>query len=153
MELPGWVTVLPAVNASLNGLALLLLLTGYTLIRQGKQSQHKRVMLCAFATSIAFLGCYLVYHFALSHYTGEPSKRFPGTGGVKYVYYTILISHVLLAAAVPVLALMTIYRAWKQDWPRHRRIARLTFPIWVYVSATGVIIYLMVYHWPVLPPV
>jgi uncharacterized membrane protein YozB (DUF420 family) len=105
-------------------------------------------MLFAFGTSVAFLGCYLTYHFALSHYTGTHGKPFEGTGGARMVYYTILISHVILAAAVPMLALLTISRGLKEQWPAHRRIARITFPIWLYVSVTGVIIYGMLYHWP-----
>ena len=145
---PDWVRLLPPINASLNGLATVLLLAGYCLIKQRKQQAHKKVMLSAFGTSVAFLVCYLVYHFALKHYTGHPSKSFPGTGVIRTVYFGILISHVLLAFTVPVLALMTIYRGLKSDWERHKRVARITFPIWLYVSVTGVIIYFMVYHWP-----
>ena len=149
MEVPGWVTLLPAINAGLNATATVLLLFGYGLIRRGKRDAHQRTMLTAFAVSIAFLTCYLVYHFALHHYTGSGSRSFPGLGAVRFVYFCILISHVVLAAVVPVLALITIYRAWKEQWDRHRRIAKITFPIWVYVSVTGVIIYGMLYHWPI----
>lgn len=144
-ELVQW---LPAVNASLNGLATILLLSGYVAIKRRQVQTHKTLMLSAFATSIVFLACYLVYHWALHSLTGEPGKKFTGVGIIRPIYFTILITHVLLAAAVPVLALMTIYRAWKQNWLAHKRIAVITFPIWVYVSVTGVVIYGMLYHWP-----
>jgi protein SCO1 len=145
-ELVRW---LPAVNASLNGLATVLLLCGYAAIRRRRIRAHASLMLSAFATSVVFLGCYLVYHWALHSLTGEAGKKFTGVGMIRPVYFTILITHVILAAAVPVLALMTIYRAWRRNWIGHKRIAVITFPIWVYVSVTGVIIYLMLYHWPV----
>ena len=106
-------------------------------------------MLLAFTTSIAFLICYLAYHFALHHYTGEAGQKFQGTGAIRPVYFTILITHVLLAAAVPFLAIATIRLGLKEKWERHKKIARIPFPIWLYVSVTGVIIYLMLYHWPV----
>lgn len=148
--MPEWVTWLPTVNASLNGLATILLMVGYLLVRrmpvetdlwQKRMEAHKRVMLSAFGVSVIFLVCYLVYHA----YAG--SKPFEGTGLIRPIYFAILITHIVLAAAVPVLALMTIYRGLKGQWERHKRIARLTFPIWLYVSITGVIIYLMLYHW------
>jgi protein SCO1/2/putative membrane protein len=141
VQTPEWVASLPAVNATLNSLSTVLLVVGYVLIRRGKCLAHKRVMLCAFGVSVAFLCCYLVYH----GYAG--SKPFTGTGPVRSVYFAILISHVILAAAVPFLAAITIYRGLRQQWERHRRIARVTFPIWLYVSVTGVIIYFMLYHW------
>jgi protein SCO1/2/putative membrane protein len=148
-QLPEWAAVLPAVNAGLNGLAGVLLLVGYALIKQQRRSAHAYAMIASFVTSIIFLGCYLVYHYALHEYTGEPGKRFGHSGTVLgTTYLAILVTHVVLAAAVPVLASMTLYRAWRQDWVRHRRIAVITFPIWVYVSGTGVIIYVMLYHWP-----
>lgn len=149
MDVPPWVTMLPAVNAGLNGLATVLLLVGYALIRGNRRVAHQRTMLCAFGVSIAFLACYVAYHAALHHYTDSGSRPFEGTGPIRPIYYTILITHVVLAAVVPVLALITIYRGLKQQWDRHRRIARVTFPIWVYVSVTGVVIYLLLYHWPV----
>lgn len=141
--LPDWVRALPAVNASLNGLATILLLTGYVLIKLKHAHSHKVCMLSSFATSIVFLGCYLVYHW----FAG--SKKFPGTGTIRTVYLLILVTHIVLAAAVPVLASMTMYRAFRGQWEKHKRIARITFPIWVYVSVTGVVIYVMLYHWPV----
>lgn len=149
MTAPDWVYFLPTVNAGLNSLATVLLITGYLLIKRGHQGAHKQVMLGAFATSVVFLVCYLAYHFALKHYTGASSQPFQGQGVIRPVYFTILITHVILAAVVPVLASITIYRGLKQQWEKHRRIARVTFPIWLYVSLTGVIIYGMLYHWPV----
>ena len=139
--MPSWVSWLPAVNASLNGLATVLLVSGLVLIRFNRKEAHKRVMLSAFGVSVVFLICYLVYHA----YAG--SKPFPGSGMMRPFYFSILISHILLAAAVPVLALITIYRGLKGQWDKHRRIARVTFPIWLYVSVTGVMIYWMLYHW------
>ncbi len=149
MPPPTWVGSLPAVNAGLNTLALLLLVGGWVLIRRGHRDAHRRTMLVAFATSIVFLACYLVYHAARHHYTGAAQMRFAGTGAIRIVYFTILVSHVFLAAVVPVLAIVTIRRGLRQQWESHRRIAKVTFPIWVYVSLTGVIIYLMLYHWNV----
>ncbi|MBI1314242.1 DUF420 domain-containing protein [bacterium] len=148
VELPDWLAALPAVNASLNGLSTLLLLLGLWLVKSGRKIAHRNVMLSAFAVSVIFLGCYLTYHQGLHHYTGTHGKEFTGTGAVRYVYFGILVSHVVLAALVPVLAIITIVRGLKADWVRHRRIAKLTFPIWLYVSITGVVIYLMLYHLP-----
>ena len=141
-------SALPPVNAALNGLATLLLVGGFVLIKLGRRDAHQRAMLSAFVASMAFLACYLTYHAALHFHTGSGHVAYSGAGLLKALYLAILISHVTLAAAVPVLALVTIYRAWKGDWPRHRRMAKVTFPIWLYVSVTGVIIYVMLYHLP-----
>jgi len=141
VDVPDWVAFLPTVNASLNASAAVLLLVGYALIRSGRREAHKWVMLTSFAVSIVFLACYVVYH----SYAG--SKEFSGTGPIRTVYFTILISHIILAVTVPVLASITIYRALKKEWAKHRRIAKITFPIWLYVSVTGVIIYMMLYRW------
>jgi uncharacterized membrane protein YozB (DUF420 family) len=130
---------LPTINASLNALCTVLLIYGYTLIRQGKREQHKRVMLSAFAVSIIFLICYLVYHYNVG------SVPYQGQGAMRTVYFTILISHVILAALVPVLAILTLWRAFQERFDKHRKIAKITFPIWLYVSITGVIVYLMLY--------
>ena len=151
-DLPGWAATLPTVNALLNSLAPTLLVAGFVLIKKNKRDAHRNVMLTAFGTSVVFLGCYLVYHFALHHYTGTHGKAFPETGAARVVYLAILISHVVLAAVVPVLAIITIVRGLNADWERHRKIAKITFPIWLYVSVTGVVIYLMLYHWPVADP-
>lgn len=131
---------LPAVNATLNGTAAALLVTGYTLIRKGRVYAHKRVMLTAFGVSVAFLICYLVYHAQVG------SVHYPKTGVIRIVYFTILITHTVLAACVPVLAVITLRRALRGDFQRHRRIARWTLPIWLYVSVTGVVVYLMLYR-------
>lgn len=148
-DLPEWAARLPMVNASLNGLATVLLLAGFALIKAKKVEAHKMAMLSAFSTSVIFLACYVIYHAALWLYTKSHGKPFAGEGIVRYVYFAILISHIALAATVPVLAIVTIVRGLKGDWEKHKRIARVTFPIWVYVSVTGVIIYLMLYHWPI----
>ena len=147
-QLPNWAARLPATNAMLNGLATIMLLVGFTAIQAGRVTLHKRIMLNSFAVSVVFLACYLTYHFALYKYTGSHGRKFDGEGIARTIYYTILISHVILAATVPVLAPLTIWRGLKGDWDRHRRIAKITFPIWLYVSVTGVIIYGMLYHWP-----
>jgi len=131
---------LPAVNATLNGTSAVLLVTGYTLIRRGRIQAHKRIMLTAFAVSIAFLICYVIYHAQVG------SVHYPKTGAIRVVYYTILITHTILAATVPVLAVITLRRALRGDFQNHRKIARWTLPIWLYVSVTGVVVYLMLYQ-------
>ena len=131
---------LPAVNASLNATATVLLLTGYSMIRQGKREQHRKAMLAAFGVSVLFLICYVIYHAQVG------SVKFQGQGWLRPVYFTILISHVMLAATVPVFAIVTLRRALKGDFAKHRKIARVTYPIWLYVSITGVVVYLMLYH-------
>jgi uncharacterized membrane protein YozB (DUF420 family) len=131
---------LPTVNAVLNGTAAILLAIGYALIRNGKREAHKRVMLAAFCTSILFLIDYLIYHAQVG------SVHYPHTGALRVIYFTILISHTLLAVTVPVLAIMTLRRALKGEFARHRKLAKWTWPIWMYVSVTGVIVYLMLYQ-------
>ena len=131
---------LPALNATLNGIAAALLVTGYVLIRQGRVQQHRRVMLAAFGTSALFLVSYLIYHANIG------SRQFPGRGSIRAIYFTILITHVTLAAAILPLALITLSRALQSRFDRHMRIARWTLPIWLYVSVTGVIVYLMLYR-------
>lgn len=131
---------LPTLNAALNATATVLLIVGYLLIRQRREQAHKWTMLAAFGTSIAFLISYLVYHFQVR------SVPFQGPEPVRTVYFTILISHIILAAAVPVLAIATIYLGLRDRRVAHRRLARWTLPIWLYVSITGVVIYVMLYH-------
>ena len=131
---------LPALNAGLNALSGSLLAVGYAMIRQGRVKAHKAFMLAAVGVSTLFLVSYVVYHY----HTG--STRFPGTGWVRTLYLSILVTHAVLAAAVIPLAAVTLVRAWREDFPSHRRIARWTLPIWFYVSVTGVIIYVMLYH-------
>ena len=128
---------LPAVNDSLNALSGVLLLIAYVFIRQRKIEQHRKVMLAAFATSSLFLICYVVYHAQVG------SVRFTRQGFVRPLYFTILITHVVLAAVVLPMAIVTLSRALKRRFPQHRRIARWTFPIWLYVSVTGVVIFFM----------
>ena len=137
--------VLPAADACLNAVAATLLIAGYRLIKQRRETAHKRVMLAAFGVSVAFLACYLTYHIG-ARLTGRGELHFAGPPAVRLVYLTILISHVLLAFTVPVLALATIYLGFADRRVAHRRLARWTFPIWLYVSITGVVIYVMLYH-------
>lgn len=142
-SLPGWLARMPLVNAMLNSLATILLVAGYIAIKAKAKETHKHLMLTAFGVSIAFLACYLTYHFGRHHYLGSASATFPGTGGVRTVYLSILATHIVLAAIVPVLAIVTIVLGFRQRWNSHRRWANLTFPIWLYVSVTGVVIYVM----------
>jgi putative membrane protein len=135
------VSDLPTVNALLNGTAAVLLATGWTCIRRGRIDAHRRCMLAAFTASCLFLVSYVVYHAQAG------SRPFTGQGLARSVYFAILVTHVLLAAAILPLALVTLRRALGGDYVRHRRIARWTFPVWMYVSVTGVVIYLMLYHW------
>ena len=141
-----WIHLLPTVNATLNGLATLLLIYGYRLIKARRETAHKRAMLCAFAVSIVFLVCYLTYHAALRYETGQGHVTFYGPPVVRMVYLTMLVTHVTLAAIVPVLAGVTIYLGYADRRERHRRWAKWTFPIWLYVSITGVLIYFALYH-------
>lgn len=136
---------LPAVNATLNGTAAVLLVCAYVLIRRGQRDAHKRVMLTAFAVSIVFLISYVTYHWYLVAHN-EGVLHYPGNGALRNVYLTILFTHTVLAATVPVLAIITLRRALKGKFDRHKRIARWTLPIWLYVSVTGVVVYLMLYQ-------
>jgi uncharacterized membrane protein YozB (DUF420 family) len=131
---------LPAINASLNALSGVLLLLGFTLIHRRRVELHRKVMIAAFATSSLFLICYVVYHAQVG------SVPFPRQGLVRPLYFTILITHVILAATVPPLAIITLTRGLKGRYPQHRRIARWTFPIWLYVSVTGVLVYVLLYQ-------
>lgn len=130
---------LPALNAALNATAAVLLITGYALIRAGRRQQHRRVMIGAFVTSSAFLVSYLVYHAQVG------SVKFTREGFVRPIYFTILTTHVMLAAAVLPLAIVTLSRGLTSRFDRHRRIARWTLPIWLYVSVTGVLVYVLLY--------
>jgi putative membrane protein len=131
---------LPALNASLNGLSAIFILTGYVLIRRGHRDLHKRCMLAALATSSLFLVSYVIYH------ANTGSRPFPGTGFARPIYFAILITHVVLAAVILPLALTTVARGLRAQYIRHVAIARWTLPIWLYVSVTGVVIYLMLYQ-------
>jgi protein SCO1/2/putative membrane protein len=139
----------PAVNASLNGLCGLLLVAGFVLIRVRRVLAHKVVMLAALATSALFLGCYLYYHFVVLE-NAQPTQ-FAGAGPIRIVYLAILISHTLLAAAVAPMALRVTYLGLRNRLARHTILARVTLPLWLYVSVTGVVVYVMLYH--LYPPV
>ncbi len=134
------IPLLPAVNATLNATAAILLSCGYVMIRRGRIQAHRRFMLAAFSTSALFLVSYVVYHANVG------SRPFQGQGPIRIVYYTILITHVVLAAAILPMALVTLTHALRERFERHVPIARWTLPIWLYVSVTGVIVYLMLYQ-------
>lgn len=134
------VTDLPALNASLNGLATLFLLAGFVFVKRRQIDAHRLSMFGALLASAAFLVSYVVYHYHVG------SRPFTGTGVVRLVYFAILISHVILATAIVPLVLITVSRALAQRFDRHRRIARITWPLWMYVSVTGVVVYLMLYR-------
>ena len=131
---------LPAVNATLNAVSALLLATGWVLIRRRRFIAHRNVMITALASSTLFLTSYLIYHSQVG------SVHFPGKGAARALYFAILVSHTLLAATVPVLAGITVYRAARRRFDRHRALARWTLPIWLYVSVTGVVVYWMLYR-------
>ena len=132
---------LPAVNATLNAVAGVLLLVGYREITRGRTARHRAAMIAACAASTLFLTSYLIYHAQAG------SRAFTGTGPMRVVYFAILVSHVILAAAILPLALITLLRALRSEFDRHAALARVTLPIWLYVSVTGVLVYFMLYHW------
>jgi uncharacterized membrane protein YozB (DUF420 family) len=133
-------SVLPAINATLNAISTIFLTVGWMFIRRREIRRHRACMLTAFATSALFLTSYLVYHANVG------SVPFQGQGRIRLVYFAILITHIVLAATILPLALVTLSRALSQRFDRHRRIARWTLPIWLYVSVTGVVIYVMLYR-------
>jgi uncharacterized membrane protein YozB (DUF420 family) len=133
-------TVLPTVNATLNAISGIFLLTGYVLIKRRQIDAHRNAMLGAFVTSTLFLISYLVYHAQAG------SRPFTGQGLIRYVYFVILISHIVLAAAILPMAISTLSRGLRGRYAEHKRIAKKTFPAWMYVSVTGVIVYLMLYQ-------
>jgi uncharacterized membrane protein YozB (DUF420 family) len=130
---------LPTLNAALNAICTLLLVIAYRHIRAGRIEQHRRTMLAAFATSVVFLISYLIYHWHVG------SKPYTGEGVMRTIYFAILIPHIILAAAVVPLALVTLRRGLIRDDVKHRKIAKITLPIWLFVSVTGVIVYAMLY--------
>jgi putative membrane protein len=134
------VSALPGLNAFLNGTSAVLLSIGYILIRRGNVTAHRACMVSAFGVSALFLISYVIYH------SQAGSVRFTGHGPIRLVYFFLLVTHVVLAAVIVPLALTTLYRAWSERFDRHRRIARWTLPIWLYVSVTGVVVYWMLYH-------
>ncbi len=134
------VSDLPALNATLNATCFILLTTGYILIRRRRIAQHRAVMIAACCTSVVFLISYLTYHAQIG------SKHFEGLGPVRYLYFTILLTHTVLAVAIVPMVLMTLSRGLKRQDDRHRALARRTLPLWMYVSVTGVIVYFMLYR-------
>lgn len=133
-----------ALNASLNGTSAVLLACGYAAIRQGKTKIHKAFMIAAFSVSTAFLVSYLIYHYRVGH------VAFQGQGWIRPVYFALLLSHTVLAAVIVPMILVTLRRAWLERFDRHRIIARWTLPLWLYVSVTGVIVYVLLYQ--IYPP-
>jgi uncharacterized membrane protein YozB (DUF420 family) len=131
---------LPALNATLNGIATLLLITGWVLIKRGERQKHRACMIAALAVSALFLTSYVIYHLQVG------SVPFKGTGWIRTVYFAVLIPHVILAAAIVPPVLITASRGLTARYDKHRRIARWTLPVWLYVSVTGVIVYLMLYQ-------
>ena len=138
--MPEYVSYLPHLNALLNSTSAVLLLAGFRFIRRGEISAHRNCQVSALITSVLFLVSYLTYHY----YHG--ATKFPGQGIVRPLYFIILLTHTILAVVIVPLIMITFYRAVKGDFIRHRRIARWTLPLWLYVSVTGVIVYLMLYH-------
>ena len=138
--LPDYFSYLPHLNACLNGTSAVLLISGYAFIRSRNVAAHRACQVSALVVSLLFLASYITYH--IHHGT----TRFQGTGLARPIYLTILFSHTVLAVAIVPLVALTFYRALKQDFVRHRRIARITLPLWLYVSITGVIVYLMLYQ-------
>jgi uncharacterized membrane protein YozB (DUF420 family) len=133
------ITDLPTLNAILNSIATVLLVAGYDRIRRREIVQHRACMLAAFAVSVVFLISYVIYHYNVG------SVRFPGQGLVRTLYLLMLFTHVVLAALVPFLAIATLFLAFRGSFDRHRRLARWTLPIWLYVSVTGVLVYVVLY--------
>jgi len=140
MQVPPQYAMFPVIDASLNGASAVLLVTGRTLIKQGKMAAHRAVMIAALLSSSIFLACYLYYHWHVG------SVRFQGQGWSRPVYFSILISHTILAAVIVPMIIITLSRALHERFDRHRAIARWTYPLWLYVSVTGVIVYFMLYH-------
>jgi len=139
-QVPAQYAMFPAIDASLNGASAVLLLLGRRLIKRGNMSAHRAVMLTALASSTIFLACYLYYHAHVG------SVHFQGQGWSRPLYFSILISHTILAAAIVPMIIVTLSRALRDRFDRHRAIARWTYPLWLYVSVTGVIVYFMLYH-------
>ena len=135
------IAALPTVNATLNAIAAVLLICGFVMIKRGRIQTHRRFMLAAFATSALFLVSYVVYHANVG------SKPFEGQGAIRWVYFAILLSHVVLAAIILPMALITLTHALRGRFDRHVPIARWTLPIWLYVSVTGVVVYALLYHY------
>lgn len=132
---------LPLLNATLNSISFLLLVSGYIAIKKGEKILHRNLMVSALVVSAAFLTSYLIYHYHV------PSKKFPDLGMIKTIYFLILFPHIILAVVMVPMILKTFWHAFRSEWVSHRKWARITFPIWSYVSVTGVWVYLMLYQW------
>jgi putative membrane protein len=137
---------LPAVNASLNGLSAILLAAGFIFIRQKKVTAHRNCMISAFCVSVIFLICYLTYHGYLAIVLHKGPTRFLNPAWFRPIYLTILITHTILALVIVPLILITLFRAWRERFDKHKKIAHWTLPLWMYVSVTGVIVYLLLYQ-------
>ena len=135
--------LLPAINATLNATSGVLLLIAYVLIKQKRIAQHRRFMLAACYTSLAFLVCYVLNHY-LRH---GVVTRFQGTGAIRPIYFTLLTTHTILAITIVPLAILSVMNGLRMRVPQHRRVARWTFPLWMYVSVTGVLVYFFLYQW------
>jgi putative membrane protein len=133
--------IFPTINATLNGTSAVLLLIGHNFIQRGRIAAHRTFMIAAFVSSSVFLASYLYYHYHVG------SVRFKGHGWVRPLYFTILTSHTILAVIIVPLVIMSLSRGLREQYDRHRAIARWTYPLWLYVSVTGVIVYFMLYHW------
>ena len=140
MQIPPQYAIYPAIDASLNGTSAVLLLIGRGFIKHGRMAAHRVIMITALISSSIFLASYLYYHWHVG------SVHFQGQGWVRPVYFSILISHTILAAAIVPMIIITLSRALRERFDRHRAIARWTYPLWMYVSVTGVIVYFMLYH-------
>lgn len=138
--MPGFISYLPHINACLNGTSAVLLFAGFSFIRSGKVAAHRACQISALVVSTLFLASYLMYHY----YHG--TTRFQGSGIARPIYFTILTSHTILAIVIVPLIAITFFRAFRLEFVRHRKIARITLPLWFYVSITGVIVYLMLYQ-------
>lgn len=138
--MPDYISYLPHVNACLNGTSAILLFSGYSFIRTRNVIAHRACQIAALCVSLLFLASYLTYHYH------HGATRFLGTGLARPIYFTVLTSHTILAIVIVPLVILTFYRAFRGDFVRHRRIARITLPLWLYVSITGVIVYLMLYQ-------
>ena len=141
IQVPAQYAMYPVINATLNGASAVLLLVGRSFIKRGRMAAHRAVMITALVTSTLFLASYLYYHYHVG------SVRFQGQGWVRPLYFTILTSHTILAIVIVPMVIITLSRALRRRFDRHRAIARWTFPLWLYVSVTGVIVYFMLYQW------
>ena len=146
-QVPLWVFDLPSTNATLNATCTVLLIAGWICIKRDLKKAHIGCMVTALLVSVAFLACYLTYHTMLQRYAGNASIRFTHQGGIRPVYFAILLTHVILAAVNLPMIILTVIPALRRRFDKHKRIARWTLPVWLYVSITGVLVYLMLYQW------